>query len=151
VEEGIVNSNGLGWSPDGRLMYFNDTAAHTTWVYDYDLEDGIARNKRLFIDHGAAGKPDGLCLDTDGNLYCASFSEGVIDVYSPAAAHIGRIGVDAAHVTSCAFGGPDMDTLFITTAADKSGDGRVFQWRGGPRGRAETPFRPGQAFEMKKP
>lgn len=141
VETDIVNSNGLGWSPDGDIMYYNDTARHITWAYDYDLQSGRAYNRRVFIDHGKDGKPDGLCVDFMGQIYCASFSQGAVDVFSPAGNHLYRIDVPADHVTSCAFGGTDMRRLFITTAGDGGDSGRVFYWDADIEGLPATPMR----------
>jgi len=140
-EEGLVNANGLGWSPDGRVMYFNDTARHTTWAYDYDTEKRTAGKRRVFIDHGERGRPDGLCVDTAGRMYCASWSEGVVDVFSKEGAHLRRVAVSADHVTSCAFGGTDMKRLFITTAGESGDSGHIFYLDVEIAGRPETPLR----------
>lgn len=140
-EKDLVNSNGLGWSPDGRTMYFNDTARHTTWAYDYDPEERTAAGRRAFIDHGENGRPDGLCVDTAGRIYCASWSEAVVDVFTPAGAHLHRITVPTDHVTSCAFGGADMKRLFITTAGESNNSGHLFYWDADIAGRPEAPLR----------
>lgn len=140
-ETGIVNSNGLGWSPDGRTMYFNDTAQRTTWAYDYDVETGAAINRRVFINHGEDGRPDGLCVDSMGHLYCASYSQGAVDMFTPDGRHLNRISVPADHVTSCAFGGADMCRLFITTAGDSGDSGGLFFWDADIAGIAEVPLR----------
>lgn len=141
VETGLVNSNGLGWSPDADIMYFNDTARHITWAYDYDLQSGQAFNRRVFIDHGKDGKPDGLCMDVMGHIYCASFSQGVIDIFAPDGRHMQRIDVPADHVTSCAFGGVDMQRLFITTAGENGDSGRLFYCDMDIAGLPATPMR----------
>lgn len=140
-EQYIVNSNGLGWSPDGRTMYFNDTAAHTTWAYDYDVATAAASAKCVFADHGAKGRPDGLCVDTAGRVYCASWSEGAVDVFSPEGMRLFRIEVPVDHVTSCAFGGADMKRLFITTAGEKGESGHLFYYDADIAGLPETPLR----------
>lgn len=140
-EKSIINSNGLGWSPDGCVMYFNDTARHVTWAYDYDPQKGMAGARRVLIDHGAKAKPDGLCVDTQGTIYCASFSDAAIDMFSPQGKHMRRIAVPAQHVTSCALGGADMRRLFITTAGDQGDSGRIFYVDVDVPGRGEVPLR----------
>ncbi len=139
-ETGVVNSNGLGWSPDGRVMYFNETAKHITWAYDYDMETGEASNRRVLINHGEDGSPDGLCVDSMGRIYCASYSQGAVDIFTPDGRRLERIAVPADHVTSCAFGGADMCRLFITTAGDSGDSGGLFFWDADIAGRAEAPL-----------
>ena len=72
VDGGFQVSNGLGWSPDDKTFYFTDTALGTVFAYAFDLESGAISKKRAFLSFAAdEGKPDGLCVDSDGNLWIA--------------------------------------------------------------------------------
>lgn len=115
VERGYVNANGKGWSPDGRTMYHADTDRHFVWQYDYDR--GAMSSKRKFLDLGDAS-PDGLCVDAEGHILVALYGGGAIAVYAPSGELLETIALPVANITSCAFGGTDLRTLFVTTAWD---------------------------------
>jgi xylono-1,5-lactonase len=117
VEGGYANANGKAWSPDGRFMYHADTARSTIWIYDFELETGTPSNKRVFAKT-SDGDPDGLCSDNQGRLYAAMFGGSRVDVYSERGDVVDVIEVPAPNVTSCAIGGADQGTRFITTAFD---------------------------------
>src|SRR5204863_2873660 len=77
VDDGIELANGLGFSPDGRTVYFADSAARTIWAYDVDRRDGSLRNKRIFVRVGDdEGIPDGLTVDAEGFVYSAQWYGG---------------------------------------------------------------------------
>lgn len=144
VLTGTTISNGLGWSPDGSRMYFNDTPAHRVYAFDYDVEDGTASNQRVLYEfEPAAGDPDGLTVDADGYVWVASYGGASVRRVSPSGELDGVLRLPVRNVTSCAFGGPGLDELFITTAADGLSDaeraeqplaGRVFRYRPGVTG-----------------
>lgn len=147
---GVRVSNGLAWSPDDRLLYFNDSLARGVDVFDYDIERGQISNHRRFVDIDRVdGLPDGMAVDTEGCVWVALFNGGQIRRYSPEGEWIGVISLPCAQVTSCNFGGPLLDDLYITTADFKLHDDRspnepeagyVFRCRPGVRGLPSIPF-----------
>lgn len=114
VEGGYVNANGKAWSLDGSIMYHADTARNTIWQYDYDVEAGVASNKRVFVKTGE-DSPDGLCLDNDGNVIAAMFGSSSLNVFSPRGDLRERIDLPVPNPTSCVLA---ESVLFITTAFD---------------------------------
>ncbi len=121
-ETGVHISNGLGWSPDNRTMYYSDTVARVVWRYDYDLETGTASNRRVFARFDGAGRPDGICVDSAGRVLVALWPGYGIEIFNPDGAPDGRIDLPVPQVSSCAFGGDDLKTLFITTAYEGMSD-----------------------------
>ena len=110
-------SNGIAWSPDYKTMYFIDTPTKDVKAFDYDVETGQIANPRVIIHFSDTfGFPDGMTSDTDGNLWIAMWGGARVCQWSPNGALLEQFGVPALQVTSCAFGGPDMDELFITSA-----------------------------------
>ena len=116
---GIYVSNGLGWSPDDKTMYYTDTGTRKVWVYDYDIETGEASGRRDFLsfEDKSKGKPDGMCVDSQGRVYNALWDGWGISIHAPDGKSEGRIDLPVPRVTCCAFGGDDMKTLYITTAS----------------------------------
>jgi sugar lactone lactonase YvrE len=119
-----TNSNGLAWSPDGKTMYHADTTTHRVDAYDYDLATGVASNPRNLVmfstDKKAAdygGRPDGAAMDSEGNYWVAMFEGGRIVCLSPTGELLREIELPARCPTSVAFGGPDLRTLYVTTAS----------------------------------
>jgi sugar lactone lactonase YvrE len=121
VDSGYLNANGKAWSADGTLMYHADTNRGLIWQWDYDLEASAAYNKRVFGNLGKAN-PDGLAIDVEGNVYAALYGGSAIAVFSARGHEVERIELPVPNPTSCAFGGDDMHTLFITTAGDGMDD-----------------------------
>lgn len=118
VLENVTISNGLAWSPDGSLAYYNDTATHRTDVFDYDGESGLT-GRRPFVDLSAeAENPDGLTVDEEGCVWVAFYGGGAVRRYTPDGALDEVVEVPARQVTACTFGGPGMDELFITTSRE---------------------------------
>jgi sugar lactone lactonase YvrE len=111
-------SNGLGWSPDDRLLYYTDSLRRTIWVYDYDLVAGAIDNCRVFATVPAdAGVPDGLCVDAEGFVWSAHWGGARLTRYAPDG-RIERVVATPVPQPSCpAFGGPDLATLYVTSAA----------------------------------
>jgi sugar lactone lactonase YvrE len=116
-ETGIHISNGLGWSPDDKTMYYTDTIKRVIWQYDYDIETGEARNRRTFAEFPGKGRPDGMCVDSQGRILTALWPGWGVEIYAPDGRLEGKIGLPVPQVSSCAFGGDNFKTLFITTAA----------------------------------
>jgi len=112
-------SNGLAWSPAGDVLYSVDTLPGIVWSRPYDPATGEwgGRTQVLRLDHG--GWPDGLCVDTDGNLWVAIWGGGEVRCYTPAGERLATVSVPAPHTTSVAFVGARRDTLLITTATDQ--------------------------------
>ena len=111
----VFISNGLGWSPDNKTMYYTDSVTRCIYAYDYDLENGTMSNKRVFA-RDEYGFPDGLAVDAEGFVWGAKWGAWRVVRYAPDGTVDRIVEVPAAHVTSCTFGGPDMTHLYITTA-----------------------------------
>lgn len=110
--------NGLGWSPDGTIFYIVDTVPRLLYRYDFDPLTGAIANRRILYDFAnMAGKPDGLAIDRAGNIWCAMWDGWGITVISPDGARIGWVDTPCPRPTSCAFGGMDGHTLFVTSAS----------------------------------
>jgi sugar lactone lactonase YvrE len=118
-ETGMHISNGLGWSPDNKIMYYSDTVKRTIWQYDYDIETGEASGKRIFARFEGTGRPDGLCIDSQGRVLVALWPGWGVDVYMPDGKLERKIDLPVPQVSSCAFGAEDLKTLYITTARAK--------------------------------
>lgn len=139
-------SNGLGWSPDGKTMYFIDTPADTVTAFDYDVDTGTPRDPRVLIE---VHHPDGMCVDDDGGLWVALYGGWAVHRYTPAGVLDTVIKLPVANVTCCAFG--PGGRLYITTAdnglspADKELQplaGSLFVAEPGVGGPAAVPWQP---------
>jgi sugar lactone lactonase YvrE len=115
VLEGVTVSNGLEWSPDGSLAYYNDTPTQRVAVFNYDRESGLT-DQRVFVE--VPGHPDGLTVDAQGGVWVAFADGGAIRRYTPDGMLDEVLEVPARKVTACAFGGPDLNELFITTSRE---------------------------------
>jgi len=117
IDDGIVITNGPAFSPDGRRLYHTDTLAGTVFAFDLG-PDGALDNKRAFIRIDPAdGHPDGMTVDAEGCLWLCHFGGWRISRFDPDGGLCGRIDLPVAQVTSCTFGGTDLQDLYITTAA----------------------------------
>lgn len=115
---GVSISNGLAWSPDQRTMYYTDTSTGTVDAFDYDLASGDIANRRPIV-RIAEGGPDGMTVDAQGNLWVAQWNGWQVGCYDPISGKkLEEIAVPAAQTASCAFGGPNLDTLYISTARE---------------------------------
>jgi sugar lactone lactonase YvrE len=118
----MTNSNGLGFSPDRKTMYHADTAAHRVSRYDYDAATGAVDNQRLLHQfstdktHNYGGRPDGAAVDSEGNYWVAMFEGARIAKLSPSGELLGEIALPVRCPTMPAFGGPDLRTLYVTSA-----------------------------------
>ena len=113
--DGVGNSNGLDWSPDGKILYYNDTpTGHTD---RFVFSNGVLSDRREVIAY-SAGLPDGMTIDADGNLWTALWGAGMVVCVEPESGRIiDSIQLPVSQVACCAFAGSDLKTLVITTAA----------------------------------
>jgi len=134
ILENVTCSNGLGWSPDDRLMYYIDSGAQQVDVFDFDAASGQATNRRKLLDIPAeAGVPDGMTVDAEGFLWVALWGGGAVRRYSPRGELERIVKMPARQVTSMAFGGADLSDLYLTTATEglSDADRRVDAHAGG--------------------
>ena len=124
VATGFVVTNGPTWTQDQRTMLFNDTARGRVWAYDFDAEHGRLHHRRLWLQFASdEGLPDGMCTDAAGRIWICHWGGGCVTCHDPVDAHeLDRIELPVRQVTSCAFGGEDGRTLFITTAREGLSD-----------------------------
>jgi sugar lactone lactonase YvrE len=109
-------SNGIGWSPDNRTMYFADSRPGQVWCYDFDVERGETGDRRMFLDYaGRSGRPDGLTFDAEGYLWVAEVEAHRIARYDPAGKLERTIEMPISRPTSVMFGGPNLQSLLITS------------------------------------
>ncbi len=149
--EAVTTSNGIDWSPDGRLMYFIDTRTNRIDVFDFDGASGAISNRRPFVTIAPDdGHPDGLVVDAEGAIWLGLWQGRAFRRYTPDGALDWTIPMPTSLVTKCAFGGPHLDQLFITTARVALTDaervaqphaGSLFKMVPGVRGRAPSRFR----------
>jgi D-xylonolactonase len=117
LDDEIKLANGLGFSPDNRILYFTDSADRVIYAYDYDAAAGLVRNRRLFVKvPGTEGLPDGLTVDAEGFVWSAQWFGGCICRYDPDGQLERRIRIPAGQTSSLTFGGPDLTDIFVTTA-----------------------------------
>jgi len=114
-ETDIGVSNSTAFSPDGRTMYFCDTMTGVIHAYDYDLDAGVPSRKRAFATF-PRGWPDGSTVDADGCLWSARWDGGCVVRFTPDGKVDQIVELPTPKITSCAFGGPDLDLLFVTTS-----------------------------------
>lgn len=119
LDEGIICSNGPCWSPDGETFYFADTWSGDIWAYDYDTTTGAASHRRTFarVDTSGGGAADGCTVDAEGCLWQALVYAGKLVRYTPDGQVDRVIDMPVKKVTSLAFGGPNLDTLFVSSMA----------------------------------
>jgi sugar lactone lactonase YvrE len=137
----VTISNGLDWSPDGSVAYYVDTPTQRVDACAPDLAAS-----RPFVSIAAAvGHPDGLTVDAEGGVWVALWGGHAVHRYSPEGELDAVVELPVAQVSSCAFGGDALDTLFITTSAENLADpepaaGALFALRPGVRGLPPRPF-----------
>ena len=116
--DGLRVPNAICWSPDDRTMYFADSHANCIWAHDYDPASGVFANRRVFASLAeGAGHPDGATVDADGFVWNANIFGGRITRYDPDGRVERIIELPVPQVTACAFGGPALDVLYVTTAS----------------------------------
>lgn len=116
--EDVSISNGIVWSQDMNKMYYIDTPTQKVMAYDYNNATGDIKNPSVAVEvPSEMGSPDGMTIDADGNLWVALWGGSAVGCWNPQNGKlIRKIEVPAKNVTSCAFGGDDLGTLYITTA-----------------------------------
>ena len=117
TKSGICIPNSLAWSPDGRTMYFADSLRYSIFAYDFDAASGEMSNEKTFVETRPPGFPDGSTVDAAGYLWNAEFNAWRVVRYAPDGRVDRVIELPAERPTSCAFGGPNLDVLYVTTAS----------------------------------
>ena len=117
----VAISNGIIWSLDHTTMYYIDTLRKNVRAFDYDVETGDISNERVIINvPEEIGMPDGMAIDSEGMLWVAHYGGSCVSRWNPSTAQLlEKIDLPVTQVTACAFGGPNLDTLFITSAAQE--------------------------------
>jgi sugar lactone lactonase YvrE len=115
---GVTVSNGITWSLDQKKMYYIDSSEFAVVSFQYDRDSGAISDPEPVITVARGlGKPDGMCIDSEGNLWIALFRGGAVSKWDPEKGELLELfEIPAVHVTACAFGGEDLSTLFVTTA-----------------------------------
>jgi xylono-1,5-lactonase len=112
-------TNGPTWSADGRTMYFNETGRGQVNAFDFSPDTGAMTNRRLWLQFTAEeGKPDGMTTDAEGRIWIAHWGASCVTCRDETGRVLARIDLPTAHITDCAFGGPNLTTLYISSAAD---------------------------------
>jgi sugar lactone lactonase YvrE/DNA-binding IclR family transcriptional regulator len=150
MDTGFHVSNGLDFSPDNRRLYFTDTGKRRIYVYDFDLDTGQIENRRILHElPEGVGTPNGLTVDAEGYVWSAQWDGWCVTRYDPDGEVERVINLPVPRPTSCVFGGPDLTTLFVTSArirlsaqqlAEAPLSGSVFAVDAGVRGLPDTPF-----------
>jgi sugar lactone lactonase YvrE len=115
MDEGYVITNGPCTSPDGKTLYHTDTLSKTVYAFDKSA-DGSLSNKRIFTRIAGSGYPDGSTVDSEGHVWVALFCGSRIERYAPSGELSATIPMPCPNITKVAFGGPDLRTVFVTTA-----------------------------------
>jgi len=145
--EGLITPNGLAFSPDNATMYFSDShpGVQKVWAFDFDLAQGRIGGGREFLDMTQLpGRPDGAAVDSEGCYWICGNDAGLVHRISPAGALLSSVPVPVAKPSMCAFGGPELETLLVTSicpAGETLGlCGAVFAIDVGVQGRPEPRF-----------
>ena len=149
---GLTISNGLGWSPDSHTMYLSDSGAGRVEAFDFDAASGAISGRRTVVQIEQRGMaPDGLTVDEQGDLWVGIYGGWAVHHYRADGSLRATVEIPAAQATSCAFGGGDRRTLFVTTGRERLEEaalarqpdaGRVFSVTGlGARGPGCAPYR----------
>lgn len=118
MDTGFIVSNGMAFSPDDKTMIFGDSRGETIWRYDLDLDSGDIHNKRVYLStRGLPWRVDGATFDAQGYYWCALIGDGAIGRFDPLGRLDRIVRLPVAHPTMCNFGGPDLDTLYVTSAS----------------------------------
>ncbi len=124
--DGVIMPNAICWSPDDRTMYFADSYVSTIFAYDFDLDGGAVRNRRVFARLADdEGKPDGATVDAEGYLWNARINAGAIARYAPDGRLDRILELPTRRPTCVAFGGDDMRTLYVTTSTSRMDDAQL--------------------------
>lgn len=121
VLDAVTVSNGLEWSPDGSVAYYNDTHTHQIAVFDWSAEQGLTDRRPLATIEDGAGGPDGLTVDAEGGVWVALFGGSAVRRYTPDGRLDEVIELPTSQVTAVTFAGEDLDQLVITTSKQGMG------------------------------
>ena len=147
--DGFIVPNGLAFSPDGQTMYLSDSHpdVQKIWAFDYDTDTGTPHDRRLFVDMTEhPGRPDGAAVDADGCYWICGNDAGLIHRFTPDGKLDRSLSVPVKKPAMCAFGGADLDTLFVTSirpvgdTSDQPLAGGVFALSPGVKGLPEPEF-----------
>jgi sugar lactone lactonase YvrE len=152
VLPGMTISNGIGWSPDGAVMYLSDSGTARVEAFDFDGVTGAISGRRTLVHIDEPGMaPDGLTVDERGDIWVGLYGGWAVNHYGPDGTLRDTVQIPAAQATSCAFGGRDRSTLFVTTGRERLDEaalarqpdaGRVFSVTGlDARGPGCNPYR----------
>jgi L-arabinonolactonase len=115
----VTISNGIGWSPDNTSMYYVDSLRYTINVFDFDMKDSTISNRRTFVELDThVGVPDGLTVDREGYVWVAIYDGWKVMRFDPSGKIDTEIKMSVSRPSSCAFGGKDLDELYITTISE---------------------------------
>lgn len=140
ILDGIGCSNGMGFTPDRKQMYYTDSPLREISVFDYDQASGEITNRRVFAKTEGDGGPDGMTVDAEGCVWSARWDGGCLVRYSPDGQEMQRVSFPAKKVSSVIFGGEDYKDIYVTTAggdnkpAEGEGAGALFRVNLGIKG-----------------
>jgi sugar lactone lactonase YvrE len=118
MDKNITVANGIGWSPDRKIMYFTDSFRYSIYAYDFAADTGAISNRRTFVQTSPeAGTPDGLTVDSEGFVWSAFWGGWKVVRYNPEGKVDREYRLPVPNPTSCAFGGKHLDELYITSAS----------------------------------
>ncbi len=150
IRGNLTVPNSICWCPDDRTMYISDTYSSIILAYDFSLAEGAITNERLFVDtssHG--GNPDGSCVDAEGCVWNAEYGASRVVRYTPQGRIDRTIALPVSQPTCCCFGGPGLDTLYVTSSRQRMAPetlareplaGGVFAVNPGVRGLPEAQY-----------
>ena len=144
VLEGVGLSNGIGFSPDQKQMYYTDSLARKIYIFDYDIDSGDITNQRVFVETPDDGSiPDGMTVDAEGYVWGARWDGSSLYRYNPDGEQVVQIQFPAKKVSSVIFGGVDLTDMYVTTAGggnkaeEGPGAGGLFRLNVGVQGKPE--------------
>ena len=144
VLEGVGLSNGIGFSPDQKQMYYTDSLARKIYIFDYDIDSGDITNQRVFVETPDDGSiPDGMTVDAEGYVWGARWDGSSLYRYNPDGEQVAQIQFPAKKVSSVIFGGVDLTDMYVTTAGggnkaeEGPGAGGLFRLNVGVQGKPE--------------
>lgn len=154
--DGLTISNGVGWSPDGLTMYLVDSGPRVIHAFAFDADRGTMSGDRILVTVPEdVGAPDGMTVDAAGDLWVAIYDGARVNRYAPDGSLREAYSIPARQCTCCAFGGPGLNRLYVTTAtegwsneerrADRAA-GMVYRLDTDATGRPAAPFRPDPAW-----
>jgi sugar lactone lactonase YvrE len=132
IQGGVMTSNGLAFSPDGSFMYHSDSPRFTAYRYPYEALTGVLGERQTFATLDSAsldqGRPDGAAVDSEGSYWSALYSGARVRHYADDGRLLAEYPVPAKNATMVAFGGPDLRTLYVTTARDGMTPAELERW-----------------------